>query len=79
MISFFRTVTIFLIIAMQSAHAVQQEDAANPASFVANQTCEGCHPLKFQAWSQSHHAWAMQEATAATVKVYDDILNTMAF
>ena len=53
---------------MQSAHSAQPDDAANRASFVANQTCEGCHPLKFQAWSPSHHAWAMQEATAATVK-----------
>ena len=68
MMMFFRTAAIFLIFAMQSAHAAQLDGEANQTSFVANQTCEGCHPAQYQAWSQSHHAQAMQEATAASVK-----------
>jgi len=41
--------------------------ADQPATFVGAQACAGCHAAKFDAWRGSHHALAMQPATAATV------------
>jgi hypothetical protein len=41
--------------------------ADQPAAFVGAQACAGCHTAQFDAWNGSHHASAMQKATAATV------------
>jgi predicted CXXCH cytochrome family protein len=41
--------------------------AAEPASYVGAAACAGCHAAQFDAWKGSHHAMAMQPATAATV------------
>ena len=41
--------------------------AEEPPSFVGAQACAGCHAAEFDAWKGSHHALAMQPATAATV------------
>src|SRR5262245_13143811 len=37
-----------------------------PASFVAEQQCQGCHQDQFKDWQRSHHQKAMQGATADT-------------
>lgn len=37
------------------------------ASFVSDRACETCHAEQFNDWLGSHHAHAMQEATASTV------------
>jgi predicted CXXCH cytochrome family protein len=38
-----------------------------PPSHVGSATCKTCHESAFQAWSGSHHDWAMQEAKDNTV------------
>ena len=42
--------------------------ADEPASFVGAQICAGCHAAQAERWTGSHHAQAMQPATAATVR-----------
>jgi hypothetical protein len=37
------------------------------ASFVGSEACAGCHDKAYAAWKDSHHARAMQHATADTV------------
>jgi predicted CXXCH cytochrome family protein len=41
--------------------------AEEPSSFAGVRTCAGCHAAQFDAWKGSHHALAMQPATAVTV------------
>src|SRR5205085_6729746 len=41
--------------------------AEEPATLVGAQACAGCHAAQAAAWQPSHHALAMQPATAATV------------
>jgi hypothetical protein len=41
--------------------------AEGSPSFVGAQACAGCHSPEFEVWKNSHHALAMQPATAATV------------
>ena len=41
--------------------------ADEPPAFVGAQACAGCHSAEADAWKDSHHALAMQPATAATV------------
>jgi len=38
--------------------------ADQPATFVGAQACGDCHTAQFDAWKGSHHALAMQPATA---------------
>jgi predicted CXXCH cytochrome family protein len=45
----------------------QRADFA-PADHVGSAACAGCHAAEAQAWSSSHHALAMAEATPATVR-----------
>lgn len=48
---------------------IPDEDAANEtqASYVGRQSCASCHQQEVDAWSDSHHDLAMQQATDATV------------
>jgi predicted CXXCH cytochrome family protein len=39
-----------------------------PLAYVGSARCQRCHPEQFAAWSRSHHALAMQVASAATVR-----------
>ena len=48
-----------------AANAAGQTDA--PPTFVEAAACAGCHAAETQRWKTSHHALAMQKATAATV------------
>jgi Tfp pilus assembly protein PilF len=41
--------------------------ADDPAHFVGGEICAGCHAGETARWKESHHARAMQAATAATV------------
>ncbi len=41
--------------------------AAAEAHFVGSEACAGCHAKAYTAWQNSHHAHAMQHATAETV------------
>ena len=45
----------------------QRADFA-PADHVGSAACAGCHAVEAKAWSGSHHALAMAEATPATVR-----------
>jgi Flp pilus assembly protein TadD len=38
-----------------------------PARFIGAEACVGCHPVEAERWKGSHHALAMQKATASTV------------
>ena len=53
------------LLSVHSAKAEPQTDA--PATFVGAQACAGCHAPETERWKNSHHALAMQKATAATV------------
>jgi hypothetical protein len=41
--------------------------ANEPTGYVGAQACAGCHVQEFEAWKGSHHALAMQPASAAMV------------
>jgi predicted CXXCH cytochrome family protein len=41
---------------------------AEPLRYVGSQRCQPCHAAQLAAWSGSHHALAMQVASAATVR-----------
>lgn len=53
------------LLSVHSAKADAQTDAS--AKFVGAQACAGCHAPETERWKTSHHALAMQKATAATV------------
>src|SRR5208282_2294169 len=53
------------LLSVHSAKAEPQTDA--PATFVGAQACAGCHAPEADRWKNSHHALAMQKATAAAV------------
>src|SRR4051812_47960095 len=48
---------------MLRQHAIADE----PAMFVGSQVCAGCHAAQAESWKGSHHALAVQQATAANV------------
>jgi tetratricopeptide (TPR) repeat protein len=53
---------------LPSSAGVGRADApAGGASYVGGTTCAGCHAQESDAWRGSHHALAMQEASAPTV------------
>jgi predicted CXXCH cytochrome family protein len=41
--------------------------AAEAPEFVGSATCGSCHAAELEAWSDSHHSWALRPATAETV------------
>jgi hypothetical protein len=41
--------------------------ADEPPTYVGTAACASCHAAEFDAWKGSHHALAMQKATAAVV------------
>ena len=49
-----------------SAQAEAQTDTT-PVTFVGAAACAGCHAVETQRWNSSHHALAMQKASATTV------------
>lgn len=46
---------------------VEKSEGAS-ARFVGSQNCRDCHRPQYDLWAQSHHRWAMAEATQETVK-----------
>jgi predicted CXXCH cytochrome family protein len=56
------TVTILLALPGPMTAAADE-----PATFVGAQACADCHTAQINAWKGSHHALAMQPASAATV------------
>ena len=58
--------TIFLL-AVSLAYVAPGAHADEPATYVGGQVCSGCHTIEAERWKGSHHALAMQPATAATV------------
>ena len=61
-----RAATIFLF-ALSLAYVAPGAHADGPASYVGGEVCSGCHAVQARSWKGSHHALAMQPATAATV------------
>src|SRR3954468_1052103 len=55
---------LVLLFVLVSAAGSRADD---PASFVGGEACAGCHAPEAARWKESHHALAMQQATAATV------------
>src|ERR1700686_1182532 len=53
-----------MMLALPARMALCADEAAG---FVGSQACAGCHTAEVDAWKGSHHALAMQPATAATV------------
>ena len=47
-------------------HEIQSQAAAS-LTYIGAERCAGCHTQEAEAWRQSHHAQAMQEANASTV------------
>src|SRR5438552_18398744 len=62
---------LIAIVTMASALAVVCVPAASlpdeTASYVGGAVCSTCHAAEAERWKGSHHAWAMQKATEATV------------
>jgi hypothetical protein len=56
------TICVAIVLALTPARA----DA--PATYTGSNTCTGCHKAEAALWKTSHHALAMQPATAATVR-----------
>ena len=54
-------VVVAILLLFGHAHADE------PASYVRAEVCSGCHGREAERWKSSHHALAMQPATAATV------------
>jgi len=61
-----RTVSLVLI-ALGAVCATPDAHADEPAKYVGGQVCAGCHAAETERWKGSHHALAMQKASAATV------------
>src|SRR3954452_5241904 len=57
-------VSVMLAVLLLLASVARAEE---PATLVGAQACAGCHAAQAAAWQPSHHALAMQPATAATV------------
>jgi cytochrome c553 len=53
------------LLSVCSAKAEAQTDA--PAAFIGAEACAGCHAPETERWKTSHHALAMQKASATTV------------
>ncbi|MEZ5832623.1 MAG: tetratricopeptide repeat protein [Dongiaceae bacterium] len=49
---------------MASAAAASPSE---PPAYVGSQSCGTCHAAEAQAWSHSHHSWALREATPQNV------------
>ncbi len=61
-----RAVTITLLaLALDSVTPGARAD--EPASYVVGEVCSGCHAREAESWKGSHHALAMQKASAATM------------
>lgn len=58
-------VVALLAVPVRAAPASPQE--LRTPGFVEDTACAECHRAEFEAWSTSHHAKAMQPATASTV------------
>ena len=42
--------------------------SAPSAAFVGSEKCRSCHRAEYDKWQDSHHRWAMADATDATVR-----------
>src|SRR5882672_9542986 len=62
-----RPAAIFVLLALASAFATPAAHSDEPARYVGGEVCVGCHAAETERWRSSHHALAMQKATAATV------------
>ena len=60
-----RTVLAIIVALALPSHIARSADET--AGFMGVQACAGCHSAEVDAWKGSHHALAMQPATAATV------------
>ncbi|NGO50255.1 tetratricopeptide repeat protein [Allomesorhizobium camelthorni] len=56
---------IFLITAALCGLATAS--ASEAPSFVGSQSCASCHQTEFEAWTDSHHGWALREPTPQNV------------
>lgn len=64
----FRFAALFVLLLIGSALTyLGPASADDSAGFVGGQVCAGCHAAEAERWAGSHHALAMQKATAATV------------
>jgi predicted CXXCH cytochrome family protein len=63
----------------------EAEGESPPAEFVGSEACRDCHRPQYDKWADSHHRWAMETATAKTVRgdfsdaVYDHFGNLSRF
>jgi Cytochrome c554 and c-prime len=53
------------LLSVCSAKAEAQTDA--PATFIGAEACASCHAPETERWKTSHHALAMQKASATTI------------
>jgi Tfp pilus assembly protein PilF len=55
------------LIALASAWVLRNACADEQAAHIGGKVCSGCHAAEAERWKGSHHALAMQNASAATV------------
>jgi tetratricopeptide (TPR) repeat protein len=62
-----RCAALTLLLASGPLAPEEQARGAEPAAFVGGQVCAECHAAEAGRWAGSHHALAMQRATASSV------------
>jgi predicted CXXCH cytochrome family protein len=62
-----RFIAALIGLGLASVCLSREVSAVEPASYVGEAACSGCHAAEAQSWKGSHHALAMQPATPATV------------
>lgn len=62
----FRRAASWILIVLIGTATLSDKAQTQPA-FVGSATCGTCHADAYQAWSRSHHAWALKPATPDSV------------
>ena len=60
-------VTILIVAGCDQSDVIPVSTVTGPPAYVGSQACSTCHLAEFERWQDSHHALAMQVATADTV------------
>jgi len=61
-------IMLVALVSLLSIHIAQAEGPTDtPAAFAGATACAGCHAAETEAWKISHHALAMQKASASSV------------
>ena len=57
---------LFLLLLSGAAPSIAQDNSQSPV-YVGSEACRTCHEPEFTDWKDSHHGWALREATPENV------------